>query len=159
ATSSSMTVSPAFRLRSATATLSAEESRITARSERSARFPSSELAILVVSGDGIHAVDQRATHVALGRDDLFGLRDHFFVNRVRTDDHAVAIPEQVVAAGDRDGADRHRLAVAVRDPALDDVRGRQERAENGEALREYEIGVARAAVDDVAEHAARMERL
>src|SRR5262245_14928556 len=66
ATPSSVTVSPALSGRSATATLSGGESRITALSWRSARSVSSELAILVVRSDRVHAADQRATHVALG---------------------------------------------------------------------------------------------
>jgi hypothetical protein len=61
----------------------------------------------------------------------------------------------------RDGyaADVHRLAIGMRDPARDDVRRRQERAEHREALLQHQVGVARAAVDDVAEHAARGQRL
>ena len=71
-------------------------------------------------------------------------------------DDAVAVAEQVVAGRDRDAADRDRLAVAIRNPALDDVGRRQERAEHRKALLEHEVGVARAAVDDVAQHAARL---
>src|SRR6516225_7434867 len=95
ATPSSIMVSPALSGRSATATLSGGESRITARSRRSARSLSSELAILVVRGDRVHAADQRAAHVAFGRDDLLGLRDHFLGNPARNDHHAIAIAEQI----------------------------------------------------------------
>src|SRR6516225_2372515 len=100
ATPSSIMVSPALSGRSATATLSGGESRITARSRRSARSFSSELAIRVVCCDRIHAPDQRAAHVAFGRDNLFGFRDDFLRNSARNDHDAIAIAEQIVAGGD-----------------------------------------------------------
>ena len=84
------------------------------------------------------------------------LRDDLFRERARNDHDAVAVAEEVVAGRDRHAADRDRLAVAVGNPALDDVGRREERAEHRKALLEHEIGVARAAVDDVAQHAARL---
>ena len=68
-------------------------------------------------------------------------------------------PRKVIAGRDGHGADRDRLAEGVGDPALDNVGGRQKRAEHREALSENKLGIARAAVDDVAQNAARLKRL
>ncbi len=97
--------------------------------------------------------------VAFGRDHFLGACDRFGDALTRNDDDAVTIAEQVIAGGDRHVADRHRFAVAIRNPSLDDIGRREERAEHGKALREHEIGIARAAIHDVAEHAACGERL
>src|SRR5450432_3022284 len=67
-------VSPALSARSATATLSCGASFIAARSA-AAR---SEFSILVVGGHRVHAVDERAPHVAFGGDDFLGLRYRLF---------------------------------------------------------------------------------
>src|SRR5262245_30714598 len=65
-TPSSTTVSPDLSARSATATLSLGERRITTRLVAVPSLPeaSSELAISVVRLDRIHAADERAAHLA-----------------------------------------------------------------------------------------------
>src|SRR5713101_6883387 len=70
-----------------------------------AAAPPSELAVLVVSRDRIHPVDQRAAHVAFGRNDLLGPGDDLACNRGRNDNDAVAVAENVVAGRDGDCAD------------------------------------------------------
>src|SRR4030095_5082404 len=121
-----------------------------------ARPQPSELPIAVVSLDRIHAADQRRAHLAFGRDDLLGSTDDIFDDRLWNDHHAITITEQIVACADRHLADRyrlaerHRTAVPIRNPSGDHTGRRQERAEDRKALRENEIGVARAAVDDKA---------
>src|SRR4029079_6578020 len=106
----------------------------------------SERAAALVRGDGINAAEERRAHVALGGHHLFRARDRFRGRLARNDHHAVAVAEQIVASRNSDLADRDGLAETIGDPALDDVRGCQERAEHREALREHELRVARAAV-------------
>src|SRR5689334_16616045 len=118
-----------------------------------------ELAELVVGLDRVHAADQRAAHLAFGRDDRLGPRHRFLDQTPRHDDDAVAIAENVVPGRDGYLADDDRLAVAIRHPALDDIGRRQECAEDRKALFQHEVGIARAAVDDVAQHAAGLQRL
>src|SRR4029450_2495218 len=104
-TPSSVNVSPALSVRSATATLSGGESLITARSGRSVRSRSLELAILLVRRDRVHAADQRAAHVAFGRNHLLGLRDDLLRDCARDDHHAIAVAQQIVTGCKGDRAD------------------------------------------------------
>src|SRR5450432_2627455 len=148
-------VSPALSARSATATLSCGASFIAPRTV----VARSEFSILVVSGHRVHAADERTTHVALGGHYFLGLRYRLFGASRRNDNHAVAVAKQVITRGDGDRADGHGLAVAIRNPARDDIRRGQKGAEHWEPLLEHEIGVARTTIDDVAEHAPRGKSL
>src|SRR5262245_35363493 len=93
----------------------------------------SELAILEISLDRVHAAENRGANLALGLRDGLGLRDHLLGERLRDHDDAVAIAEDIVAGADRRCPDRDRLAEAVRDPAADDVRSEEEAREDREA--------------------------
>src|SRR6202158_503894 len=103
-------------------------------------FADSELAERSISLDRIHAAQQCPAHVALGGNDRFGAGDRFLGNRLRYDDHAVAVAEKVIAGHDGHGADRDRLAEGVGDPALDDVGGGPKRGKNRGALWGKNIG-------------------
>src|ERR1700686_2051503 len=131
----------------------------TSRPLDAASEAASELAERAIRLDRVHAPQERPAHVALCRNDLLGARDHFLCDRLRYDDYAVAVAEQVIAGRDGYGADRDPLSEGVGDPTLDNIGGRQKRAEHREALSEHELGIPRAAVDDVAQYAARLKRL
>src|SRR6266404_9990506 len=83
-----------------------------------AKYARLKLAKRAIGLDRVHAAQQCAAHVALGGNDFFGTRDDFLHNRLRNDDHAVAIAKEVIAGRDGDGADRNRLSERVGDPAL-----------------------------------------
>src|SRR5581483_12264500 len=119
----------------------------------------SELPVLEIGLLRIHALQDRAAHLVFRADDFFGAGNGLRRHRAGNDDHAVAVAEQKIAARDRDLADSDRLAEAVGYPAADDVRRRMEAAEDGEAEPEDELGVAAAAVDDVAEHSLALQGL
>src|SRR4029077_2132023 len=101
---SSATDSPALSARNATTMLSRGDSRITACSARPL-----ELAIAVISLDGVHPADERAAHFAFRGDNGLGLGDDGLGERLRNDHDAVAIAEQVVAGRDGHAADRDGL--------------------------------------------------
>src|SRR5688500_9232844 len=118
-----------------------------------------ELPVLHVSLLGVDALEDRLAHKILSLHHSLGLCDDRFHSLRRNDYDAVAVGENVVAGVNRDGTDRDRLAEGVRDPPSDDVHRREVAAEDGEADLEDEVGVAAPAVDDVAAHAAELERL
>src|SRR5215813_2191969 len=119
----------------------------------------SELAILEISLDRVHAAENRGANLALGLRDGLGLRDDLLGERLPDHDDAVAVAEDVVAVADRRRPDRDRLAEAVRNPAADDVARGAEAREDRETDLQDEAGVAAAAVDDVPEYAFAFQRL
>src|SRR5687767_4224524 len=93
---------------------------------------------------GIHGIDTGAdgvAHLVLRQGYLFGLPDRAFGDLPGNDDDTVAIAEDEVAGANGHTADGHRFAKPVREPALRDIRRREEGMEDRELLLEDEVGV------------------
>ena len=58
-----------------------------------------------------------------GVDDFLGLRNDFFSDRLRNDEHSVAITSNVVSRLDLDGPDLDRNIIVYEPPATYDVSG------------------------------------
>src|SRR5262245_37724362 len=93
---STATVSPARKAWATTRQLSSGESRTRRRSE---------LSILEIGVDRVHAAEDRRADLVLGLRHRLGLRDRFFRDRPGNHHDSIQVAEQIVAVGDRDLAD------------------------------------------------------